>query len=127
MFGGPVWRPASNLCDNIRYKSRGNPRNGTKSIGLASQRSNVASCRRSLMSLQERLRTIAEALPEGASITLSSEALRSLLETDAEEGTLPHDLTAEEVADLLDRSPHRATRTQSAPRFDCRCRPKVPS
>ena len=47
----------------------------------------MASGRRSLMSLQERLRTIAEALPEGASITLSSEALRSLLETDADESS----------------------------------------
>ncbi len=62
------------------------------------------------MTLQERLRTIAEALPDGASITLSSEVLYRLLETDADEGTLPHDLTAEEVADLLDRSPQTVRR-----------------
>ncbi len=57
------------------------------------------------MGLGERLRTLAEALPEGASITLSSEALRSLLERDADESsTLAHDMTVEEVANHLDRS-----------------------
>ncbi len=56
------------------------------------------------MGLGERLRTLAEALPEGASITLSSEALRSLLETDADESsTLAHDMTVEAVANHLDR------------------------
>ena len=63
------------------------------------------------MSLQERLRTLAEALPEGASITLSSEALRSLLERDADESsTLAHDMTVEEVANHLDRSPQTVRR-----------------
>ena len=62
------------------------------------------------MGLGERLRTLAEALPEGASITLSSDALRSLLETDADERSLPHDVTVDEVADLLDRSPQTVRR-----------------
>ncbi len=63
------------------------------------------------MGLGERLRTLAEALPEGASITLSSEALRSLLETDAEESsTLAHDMTVEEVANHLGRSPQTVRR-----------------
>ncbi len=57
------------------------------------------------MGLGKRLRTLAEALPEGASITLSSEALPSLLETDTDESsTLAHDMTVEEVANHLDRS-----------------------
>ncbi len=63
------------------------------------------------MGLGERLRTLAEALPEGASITLSSEALRSLLETDADESSpLAHDMTVEEVANHLDRSPQTVRR-----------------
>ncbi len=63
------------------------------------------------MNLQERLRTIAEALPEGASITLSSEALRSLLETAADESsTLAHDMTVEEVATHLERAPQTVRR-----------------
>ncbi len=63
------------------------------------------------MGLGKRLRTLAEALPEGASITLSSEALRSLLETDADESsTLAHDMTVEEVANHLDRSPQTVRR-----------------
>ncbi len=71
----------------------------------------MAPCRRSLISLQERLRTIAEALPEGASITLSSEALRSLLETDADESsTLAHDMTVEQVAMHLERAPQTVRR-----------------
>ncbi len=63
------------------------------------------------MGLGERLRTLAEALPEGASITLSSEALHSLLRTDADESsTLAHDMTVEEVANHLDRSPQTVRR-----------------
>ncbi len=63
------------------------------------------------MGLGERLRTLAEALPEGASITLSSEALRSLLGTDADESsTMAHDMTVEEVANHLDRSPQTVRR-----------------
>ncbi len=62
------------------------------------------------MSLQERLRTIAEALPDGASIALSSDALRRLLETEAGEKSLPRDLTVEEGADLLHRSPQTVRR-----------------
>ncbi len=63
------------------------------------------------MGLGERLRTLAEALPEGASITLSSEALRSLLETAADESsTLAHDMTAEEVATHLERAPQTVRR-----------------
>ncbi len=62
------------------------------------------------MSLQERLRTIAEALPEGASISLSSEALRRLLETGTDEDGCPHDMTVEEVANHLDRSPQTVRR-----------------
>lgn len=70
----------------------------------------MASSRSSLASLRERLRTIAEALPDGASITLGSEALRSLLEVDADESSLPSDLTVEEVAALLGRSPQTVRR-----------------
>jgi len=63
------------------------------------------------MGLGEWLRTLAEALPEGASITLSSEALHSLLETDADESrTLAHDMTVEETANHLDRSPRTVGR-----------------
>lgn len=63
------------------------------------------------MGLGERLRALAKALPAGASITLSSEALRSLLETDADESsTLAHDMTVEEVANHLDRSPQTVRR-----------------
>ncbi len=63
------------------------------------------------MGLGKRLRTLAEALPEGASITLSSEALRSLLETDADESsTLTHDMTVEEVATHVERTPQTVRR-----------------
>ena len=70
------------------------------------------------MGLGERLRTLAEALPEGASITLSSEALRSLLQTDADENsTLARDMTVEEVANHLDRSPQTVHRWIRVLRF----------
>ncbi len=61
------------------------------------------------MGLVEWLRTLAEALPEGASITFSSEALRSLAADGRRRGQHLGTLV-EEVVNHLDRSPQTVRR-----------------
>jgi excisionase family DNA binding protein len=61
--------------------------------------------------LEARLRTIADTLPEGAAIILSATALRGLLRPDEDHNTgNPHDMTVQEVAEHLHRSPQTIRR-----------------
>ena len=57
------------------------------------------------MTLRSRLQALAEALPPGATVGLSCESLRALLEETQEEGAAPDELlTLEEVGKRVGRS-----------------------
>lgn len=61
------------------------------------------------MTPEERLRLIAESLPDGASVTFTREGLRGLISESTGNGRHPSthevDLPAKDVASLFDRSP----------------------